>query len=151
MYLCKFDTDGKRTETLLDGVHFKASEKDSLISQGYIEVSDDDYAYYAGNKGNGDNDTGYIRGTDGKPKSAPTRVATLDEVKASKISALTALLTQTDYEAIKFAEGQFTATQYSSMKTAREAWRTAINAIQSATSVDAVNAVTYSTDVPAVA
>lgn len=150
MYLCKFDATGRRTETLLEGVHYNASEEAQKLADGYVSVSDDDYAYYVGNHGNGDNDTGYVRGTDGKPTSAPARVVTLDEVKASKISALTALLTQTDYEAIKFAEGQLTATQYSSMKTAREAWRTAINTIQAATTVDAVNAVTYSTNIPAV-
>ena len=61
MYLCKFDTDGKRTEILLDGVHFKTNEKDLPILQGYIEVLDDDYAYYAGNKSNGNNGTGFVK------------------------------------------------------------------------------------------
>ena len=86
MYLCKFDSAGKRTETLLEGVHYKASEEAQKIADGYVSVSDDDYAYYVGNHGNGDNGTGYVRGTDGKPVSAPTRVVTKEE-KAATISS----------------------------------------------------------------
>ena len=54
--------------------------KEKLISDGYIEISDEDYQYYVGNKGQGDNGTGYIRdSTTGKPISAPARVITLEE------------------------------------------------------------------------
>ena len=72
----------------------------------------------------------------------------LAEAQTATISMLKALLTQTDYEAIKYAEGITTATQYANLKAAREAWRTAINSIQAATIVDDVNAVTYSTTIP---
>ena len=85
MYLCKFDSAGKRTETLLEGVHYKASDEAQKLADGYVIVSDEDYAYYVGNKGTGDNDTGYVRGTDGKPVSAPAYVATAEE-KAATIS-----------------------------------------------------------------
>ena len=48
--------------------------------EGYIEVSDEDWNYYTGNCGDGDNDTGYIRDSiTGKPISAPARVITLEE------------------------------------------------------------------------
>ena len=86
MYLCKFDSAGKRTETLLEGVHYKASEEAEKLADGYVRVPDEDYAYYVGNHGNGDNGTGYIRGTDGKPASAPARVVTKEE-KAAAISS----------------------------------------------------------------
>ena len=86
MYLCKFDSAGKRTETLLKGVHYNASEEAQKLADGYVSVSDEDYAYYVGNHGNGDNGTGYVRGADGKPTSAPTRVVTKEE-KAAAISA----------------------------------------------------------------
>ena len=66
------------------------------------------------------------------------------------MAILQGLLKRTDYEAIKYAEGVTTAAQFANLKTAREAWRTAINSIQACTTVDAVNAVTYSTDIPAV-
>lgn len=86
MYLCKFDSAGKRTETLLEGVHYKASEEAQKLADGYVSVSDEDYLYYVGNHGTGDNGTGYIRGIDGKPVSAPARVVTKEE-KAATISA----------------------------------------------------------------
>ena len=51
-----------------------------MISDGYIEISDEDYQYYVGNRGQGNNGTGYIRdSTTGKPISAPARVITLEE------------------------------------------------------------------------
>ena len=88
MYLCKFDTDGKRTATVIDGVHFStAEEKQKYLDDGYIETSDEDYAYYVGNRGNGANGTGYIRGADGKPVSTPAHVATTEEKLLSLESA----------------------------------------------------------------
>lgn len=84
MYLCKFDTDGKRTATVVDGIHFStAEEKQQYLNDGYIETSDDDYAYYVGNRGNGANGTGYIRGVDGKPIDAPAIVVTTEQKQAS--------------------------------------------------------------------
>ena len=84
MYLCKFDTDGKRTATVIDGVHFStAEEKQQYLDDGYIETSDEDYAYYVGNCGTGANGTGYIRGTDGKPTDAPAVVVTTEQKQAS--------------------------------------------------------------------
>lgn len=84
MYLCKFDDDGKRTATVIDGVHFStAEEKQKYLDDGYIETSDEDYAYYVGNRGNGANGTGYIRGADGKPTDAPAIVVTIAQKQAS--------------------------------------------------------------------
>lgn len=72
MYLCKFDDDGKRIATVVEGVHYTtAKQKKAYIKEGYVETSDEDYAYYIGNKGTGKNGTGYIRGADGKPTDAP--------------------------------------------------------------------------------
>jgi hypothetical protein len=87
MYLCKFDSAGKRISTLLVGVHYKTdAEKSAYVAAGYIEVSDDDYAYYAGNRGAGDHGIGYVRGTDGKPVSAAAYVQTTTD-KADAITA----------------------------------------------------------------
>lgn len=90
MYLCKFDTDGKRTATVLDGVHFStAAEKQKYLDDGYIETSDDDYAYYVGNRGAGANGTGYVRDmTSGKPVDAPAVVVSDDEKKARALAEL---------------------------------------------------------------
>lgn len=77
-YLCKFGSNGRRTETLLT-CEFTEEEKAEKIAEGYIEISEEDWNYYVGNKGNGKNGTGYIRGADGKPTSAPAYVPTKEE------------------------------------------------------------------------
>ena len=84
-YLCKFDSAGRRTETLL-ACDFTEEEKQQKIADGYVEISEEDWNYYVGNKGNGKNGTGYIRGADGKPTDAPPYEPTTDE----KIAALDA-------------------------------------------------------------
>lgn len=84
-YLCKFDTDGRRTETLLT-CEFTDEEKAEKIADGYIEISEEDWNYYVGNKGQGKNGTGYIRGADGKPTDAPAHVPTTEEKKQAIIT-----------------------------------------------------------------
>lgn len=84
-YLCKFDADGRRTETLLT-CEFTDEEKAQKIADGYVKITADEWNYYVGNNGAGDNGTGYIRGADGKPTSAPAYVPS----KAEKLAALDA-------------------------------------------------------------
>lgn len=80
MYLCKFDETGHRISTVAEGIHFKTEEeKQAYLDDGYIETSDEDYAYYVGNMGTGANGTGYIRGKDGKPTDAPAYVPSKEE------------------------------------------------------------------------
>jgi hypothetical protein len=81
-YLCKFDEQGRRTETLLS-CEFTEEEKQQKIAEGYIEISEEDWNYYVGNKGNGANGTGYIRGADGKPTDAPAYVPSKEEKLAA--------------------------------------------------------------------
>lgn len=77
-YFCKFNENGEREASVPSTMVDRYGEK--LISDGYIEISDEDYQYYVGNRGQGDNGTGYIRdSTTGKPISAPARVITLEE------------------------------------------------------------------------
>lgn len=72
-YLAKFDATGRRETTIVKGVHYATDEeRQKYINDGYIPISDEDYQYYIGNRGAGDNGTGYIRDTKtGKPVSAP--------------------------------------------------------------------------------
>ena len=90
-YLCKFDSDGRRTEALLS-CEFTDEEKAEKLKQGYIEIDEDEWSFYVGNKGQGKNGTGYIRGKDGKPVDAPAYVPTKEE----RLSQL-----DTQYEADK--------------------------------------------------
>ena len=55
------------------GIHYTTDEERQVyINDGYISISDEDYQHYIGNRGAGDNGTGYIRDTKtGKPVSAP--------------------------------------------------------------------------------
>ena len=46
------------------------------------------------------------------------------------IISLKAKLRDTDYQAIKFAEGLLTAEEYSPIKAQRQAWRDEINALE---------------------
>lgn len=84
-YLCKFDEQGHRDETLLS-CEFTEEEKAEKIAEGYIEISEEDWNYYVGNKGQGANGTGYIRGKDGKPVDAPAHVPTTEEKRQAIIS-----------------------------------------------------------------
>jgi hypothetical protein len=71
--LSKFDTTGRREATVLERVHYITNEeRQAYIDVGYIPISDEDYQHYIGNRGTGNNGTGYIRDPNtGKPVSAP--------------------------------------------------------------------------------
>lgn len=47
-----------------------------------------------------------------------------------EINALKSLLADTDYKAIKYAEGQIPETEYAEIKEKRAAWRLRINEIE---------------------
>lgn len=79
-YLCKFNEEGKREASIPSILVNNYGGEEKLTKEGYIKITTDDYQYYVGNKGAGDNGTGYIRDTEtGKPISAPARVITLEE------------------------------------------------------------------------
>lgn len=82
--LSKFDSDGRRIATVLSDIHYHTdAERQKYIDDGYIETSDEDYAYYVGNRGTGANGTGYVRGADGMPTDAPAIVVTTAQKQAS--------------------------------------------------------------------
>lgn len=72
-YLAKFDAVGHRETTVVSGVHYETEgERQKYLDDGFIPITDEDYQYYIGNRGMGDNGTGYIRDPKtGKPVSAP--------------------------------------------------------------------------------
>ena len=71
--LSKFDTAGNRKATVIIGIHYTTNaERQKYIDDDYVPISEEEYQYYIGNRGAGDNDTGYIRDPKtGKPISAP--------------------------------------------------------------------------------
>ena len=79
IYLCKFDSEGRRGETQL-ACEYTDEQKEAMIQDGYIEITEEDWNYYVGNMGDGDNGTGYIRDPQtGKPVDAPAYVPTKEE------------------------------------------------------------------------
>ena len=85
-YMTLFDSSGVRVTSVPCDDDLTDEKKAALEADGYVEIDEDEWNYYVGNKGAGDNGTGYVRGKDGKPVSAPAHVATTEE----KINALDA-------------------------------------------------------------
>jgi hypothetical protein len=79
-YLTKFDDTGKRLSSYAIDSTMTDERYDELTTEGYVEISEEDWNYYVGNKGTGANGTGYIRGTDGNPTDAPAYVPSKDEL-----------------------------------------------------------------------
>ena len=64
-YLTKFDASGRRENTVVAEVHYNTDDE-------YIPILDEDYQYYIGNRGIGENGTGYVHDSiTGRPVSAP--------------------------------------------------------------------------------
>jgi hypothetical protein len=76
-YLCRFDNNGYRNETYLS-CEYNAEQKQEMFDKGFVEIDEEEWNYYVGNKGMGDNGTGYIR-VNGKPVSAPPYVPSKEE------------------------------------------------------------------------
>ena len=96
-YLAKFDAAGHRETTVVSGVHYTTDEeRQTYIDDGYIPITDEDYQHYAGNRGMGDNGTGYIRDPKtGKPVSAPPAPAVpaepvVDDIRLAAFEAMAA-------------------------------------------------------------
>lgn len=103
-YLTKFDENGARVASVPISLVDDYGGLDKLTSEGYIEISEEEWHYYVGNHGNGDNGTGYIRDSvTGKPISAPARVITKEEKVNSLKSKYEADIKAID-EAIQIAK-----------------------------------------------
>lgn len=109
-YLAKFDAAGHRESTVAFGIHYmNAEERQKYINDGYISISNEDYQHYIGNRGAGDNGTGYIRDPKtGKPVSAPPAPAVKEEpqdppVDEERLAAFEAMAAQ---EARLVAQGE---------------------------------------------
>ena len=78
-YLCRFDEEGYRQETYLS-CEYNDEQKQEMFNKGFVEITEDEWNYYVGNVGEGDNGTGYIRDPQtGKPVSAPPYVLSKEE------------------------------------------------------------------------
>lgn len=99
MYLAKFDENGNRTETYI-AAEYTEEQKSQMYADGFVDLSEDDWNYYVGNMGTGDNGTGYIRdAVTGKPVSAPPAPK---PSKAQRIAQL-----EKDFESARFTIGTY--------------------------------------------
>ena len=57
-------------------------------------------------------------------------VISQERQRQNRIAELKSLLAQTDYQAIKYAEGQLSASEYAEMKKQRQMWRDEINELE---------------------
>ena len=113
-YLAKFDAVGHRETTVVSGVHYATDEeRQKYIDESYIPISDEDYQHYIGNRGLGENGTGYIRDPKtGKPVSAPPAPPAVEEepqeppVDEERLAAFEAMAAQ---EARLVAQGEHIA------------------------------------------
>ena len=72
------------------------------------------------------------------PEPAQNAAEKLASLKLQKLQEIQAELTSTDYRAIKFAEGVLTAEEFFPTKARREVLRAGYNAVESATTLAAV-------------
>ena len=99
MYLAKFDENGNRTETYI-AAEYTEEQKSQMYADGFVDLSEEDWHYYVGNRGMGDNGTGYVRdAVTGKPVSAPPAPK---PSKAQRISQL-----EQDYSKARFELGTY--------------------------------------------
>lgn len=66
----------------------------------------------------------------------PTEEELAEQAKQARISELKMLLAESDYKAIKFAEGWLTGDEYAVTKAERQAWRDEINALEGMSALD---------------
>lgn len=119
-YLCKFDESGKIEAPVPMNFADEYGGIEKLTADGYIEVPADEYNYYIGNCGDGDNGTGYIRDTaTGKPISAPPRVITKEE-KALTLKAIYETQVKAIDEAIQIAKNNGDSEYVTELQTERQ-------------------------------
>lgn len=79
-YLTKFNLSGQRIASYPLDNTITNERYAEMLNEGFIEIDEEDWNYYVGNKGGGDNGTGYIRDSaTGKPVSAPAYVPSKEE------------------------------------------------------------------------
>lgn len=66
----------------------------------------------------------------------PTEEELAEQAKQARIAELKMLLAESDYKAIKFAEGWLTGDEYAVTKAERQAWRDEINALEGMSALD---------------
>ena len=99
------------------------------FARGYKEVSEEMYAKLLTRDAHWVNEELVDREKPQWEKDAEAEAARIAAIDA-EIAELKRLLTETDYKAIKYAEGWITAEEYAETKAQRQAWRDRINELE---------------------
>lgn len=143
-YLFILDENGKRQATFLKGIHEKDLEalqaKAAAEYPGATQLvgkGEEYFNQFAQGKL-------YVNGQFvDEPPYVPTEAELLASAKNQKLAELRKLLSDTDYKAIKFAEGAMTAQEFEPVRLKRQAWRDSYNAIEEAQTVAEVEGITW--------
>lgn len=106
----------------------EVTEYDKALANGYVWVSDEDYEALRKHEKCWE-DGVLVPYT----KTAEDIAAEKRRDNQKRIDELKAKLSGTDYQAIKYAEGQLTYYEYEPIKNQRQAWRDEINYLQTYT------------------
>lgn len=98
------------------------------IPEPYIEVTDERHAELVEMANSGKEL--YIKTIKNKEFALRDITIPQEQIIQNRIAELKSLLAQTDYQAIKYAEGQISESDYSEMKAQRQAWRDEINELE---------------------
>lgn len=96
-----------------------------VINGKEYEVTNEEFEYLFGEQSKGKD----LKGVDGKVV-AVDRVITEEEKAKARINELKSLLAKTDYQAIKFAEGELSVEEYLPIKQKRRSYRAEINSLE---------------------
>lgn len=98
------------------------------IPEPYIEVSEEKHAELVTMANSGKEL--YLSNLVEKSFDLREIVISQEQIIQNRIAELKSLLAQTDYQAIKYAEGQLSASEYAEMKKQRQTWRDEINLLE---------------------
>ena len=100
----------------------------AAIPEPYVEVTDERHAELVEMANSGKEL--YLSNLVEKSFDLREIVIPQEQQRQNRIAELKSLLARTDYQAIKYAEGQLSASEYAEMKKQRQAWRDEINLLE---------------------
>lgn len=100
----------------------------AAIPEPYVEVTDERHAELVEMANSGKEL--YLSNLVEKSFDLREIIISQEQQRQNRIAELKSLLAQTDYQAIKYAEGQLSASEYAEMKKQRQTWRDEINLLE---------------------
>ena len=100
----------------------------AAIPEPYVEVTDERHAELVTMANSGKEL--YLSNLVEKSFDLREIIISQEQQRQNRIAELKSLLAQTDYQAIKYAEGQLSASEYAEMKKQRQTWRDEINLLE---------------------